>query len=349
MPRASSPVAPVIAMAPAALILIANDSPPLDQVVAAMRDILDDYLPPPAASLPAPGVFAVSITERSVGLGNWRGMETRGVFPLIALKGVRLDAVVRFQLWAANPNDAETAMTDLTARLMADRDALFTSGILKLALETSPPADLIDSLGAWRKTGEFRVLYEFHYEDTDGAESLISRIPIAGDLEVMDSPERETTVVTDEMVRWDNEAAPTLAVRGPIRAGGFSALSFVPGPMPSGTITLTRTFDGAAGTPAIHLTLADFLSAVTLPDTPGNHAQFTFASLTDFLAAFGSAGDPVTLGDWDLDGVADSYQAGVLDIVPAIRLPKVTDRLDIAYQNASFDQVAVVYLRLKRI
>ena len=313
-----------------------------------MLAILNNYVPASTASLPESSVSVTTMNERSVGLGNHRGTETRGIFPLIALKGVRLDAVVRFQVWAADPNAAETAMTDLTAQLMADRDVLWTSGILKIALEASPLADFIDSLGAWRKTSEFRVLYEFQYEDTDGAESLITRIPIASDLDVKNSPERETTVVTDEMVRWDNETAPTLSVRGPIRIGGLSVLSFVSATVPSGTITLTRTFDGATGVPTAHPTLADFLSAVTQVSSPESHAQITLASLTDFLAAFSSTGDPVTLGDWDLDGVPDSYLARVLNIEPAIRLPRVSDRLEIAYQNVSFDHAAVVYWRIKR-
>lgn len=334
--------------AEAASALTINSTPSLIQVANAMLAILDNYLPPSSITLPEANVSVTTMNERSVGLGNHRGTETRGSFPFIALKGIRLDAVVRFQLWAANPNDAETAMTHLTATLMADRDALWTAGILKIALEASPLADWIDSLDAWRKTGEFRVLYEFQYEDTDGAASLITRIPIASDLEVTDSPERETTVVTDEMVRWDNESTPTLAVRGAIRLGRLSVLSFMSGILPIGTITVTRTFDGASGAPTAHLTLADFLSAITHPNTPENHAQFTFASLSDFLAEFTNAGNSMTLGDWDLDGIADNYQARVLNIEPAIRLPRVSDRLEIAYQHVNFDHVAVVYLRLTR-
>ncbi|MGR9046379.1 MAG: hypothetical protein ACU83N_13885 [Gammaproteobacteria bacterium] len=325
---------------------MASSSVPFDNAIAALLDSLDDYLPPPTSSLPAPGVFAATVTERSAGLGNRRGTESRGVFPLIALKGIRLDAVIRFQLWAANPDDAETAMNDLNARLMADRDVLWTSGILKLALESSLPADPIESLSAWRKTADYRLLYEFRYQDSDGAESLIARIPIVGDLEVKDSPDRETTVVTYGMMRWDNEDAPALVVRGPLQIGNVAALAFVPGMSPAGTVTLTRTFDGAAGLPVTHPDVATFLAAVAGDTASERHARVVFPTVDDFLNALSAIGDEVPLGDWDTNGLPDNYQARRLPLAPAIALTNASDRFEIAYQNAAFDQVAVVYLRV---
>ncbi len=416
---------------------VAASIPSLDQAIETMLAILDDYLPPPVASIPESSVSVTSMNERSVGLGNRRGTETRGTFPVLALKGVRLDAAVRFQLWAATPVEVETAMADLNARLLADRDTLWIAGVLRLALEASAPADFISPLNAWRRTSDYRVLYEFHYQDTDGAESLIARIPIQSDLEVRDSPERETTVVTDEMVRWDNEAAPPVVIRGPFNAGSLSVLAFLTGTAPTGTVTVKRTFDGAVGAPTSHPTLADFLAGVAGPNAPERHAQISFASLADFLAAFAeepalidaeehlgsepapmtlrrkpvvksarnriglhvdatgvthflkilydgdpspgagevkvdratgqmtfgdavatadkviasyvtAAGDPVALGDWNLDNVPDSYAAKVLAIQPAVHLASAADRLEIAYQNAMFDQVGVVYLRARR-
>ncbi len=310
---------------------------------------LDDYLPPPAPPLPEPSVSVVSMNERAVGLGNRRGSETRGSFAVVALKGIRLDSLVRFQLWAAGPAQAETAMTTLNAQLMADRDALWGAGFLRVALEVTPPADYTPApVDAWRKQADYRILYEFHYQDTDGAESLIARIPIHSDPEVRDSLQRETTVASDEMIRWDNEAAPPLVARGRFSVGGLSVLAFVPGMAPSGTVTLTRTFDGAVGPPTTYPALADFLTAVAGPDAPERHGQVTFASLGDFLATFNAAGDPVTLGDWDADGVPDGYQARALALEPAIRLPGVADRLEVTYQASAFDQVAVVYLRTTR-
>lgn len=305
---------------------------------------LDDYLPIASPPLPAPSVSVASVKERAVGLGNRRGTETRGSFAVVELKGIRLDALARFQLWASGPAEAETAMTSLNTNLMADRDELWTKGFLRLALEATPPADLVPApISAWRKHADYRVLYEYPYTDTDGAESLIARIPVG-----IDSKFGESTTVTDEMVRWDNQDAPPLVVRGRFSVGGLSALVFIHGPGPSGTVTLMRTFDGATGAPATHAPLAAFLAAVAGSNAPERHAQVTFASLSDFLAAFSAAGDPVALGDWDADGVPDEYQPRTLALEPAIQLPGAADRLEIIYQSAAFDQVAVVYLRATR-
>lgn len=329
---------------------MSNGGPPLDQVVTAMLGRLDDYLPLPAPPLPDPSVSVVSMNERAVGLGDRRGTETRGSFAVVALKGIRLDTLVRYQLWAAGPAQAETAMTNLNSQLMADRDSLWGAGFLRLMLEVAPPTDYVAApVDAWRKQADYRILFEFRYQDTDGAESLIARVPIHSDLEVRDSLQCESTVVTDEMIRWDNEAAPVLVVRGRFDVGGLSVLAFVPGVAPSGVVTLTRTFDGAVGPPTAYPTLADFLAAIAGPDAPARHGQVTFGSLTDLLAAFSAAGDPVTLGDWDLDGVPDGYQARVLALEPAIQLPGAADRLEITYQATAFDQVAVVYLRATRM
>jgi hypothetical protein len=259
-----------------------------------------------------------------------------------------LEAVVRFQLWAATPAEAETAIADLNARLLAGRDALWIAGVLKLALVDSAVAEFVTSVNAWRKTADYRLLYEFHYEDSDGAESLIAKIPVQSDLEALDSPERETTVVTGEMVRWDNEATPALVIRGPFNISSLAVLAFVPGSAPTGTVTVKRTFDGAAGPATPHPTWAAFLAAVAGPNALERHAQISFASLADFLAEFTSAGDPVSLGDWNVDNVPDSYQAKALSIQPIIYLTSVLDRLEITYQGTKFDQVGVVYLRAQR-
>lgn len=329
-------------------VLTMSSNPTLDQALTVMMDALDDYLPPPSPPLPNPGMSMASLSERAVGLGSRRGTETRGQFAAVALKGMRLDAQVQYQLWGAGPVEAEAAMADLNARLMADREVLWTAGFLRLTLDNSSAAEHVPSISAWRKQADYKVLYEYRYQDSDGAESLIARIPIHSDPEERNSLQRETTVVTDEMVRWDNEAAPTLVLRGRFGVGGLSMLAYVPSPAPSGAVTLMRTFDGAIGPPAAHPTLAAFIAAVSGDAPSQRHAAIAFASLDDFITAFNVVGDPVELGDWDLNGVSDSYQARVLDFASSIRLPNVTDRLEIAYQGGAFDQVAVVYLRVRK-
>ncbi|HEV2359523.1 MAG TPA: hypothetical protein VGZ23_18180 [bacterium] len=282
--------------------------------------------------------------EKSVGLGSRRGSDSLGPFAVVDPKGVRLDAVARFQLWAGGPAEVDAAITALNARVLADVDNLFKQGFLRMALESSPPADFSGApLNLWRKYADYRVLYEYAYTDSDSAASLIARVPIDIDSQFPDS-----TVVTDEMARWDNVSAAALEVRGPFVIGGLWLLAFVPGAAPTAGVTLTRTFDGAVGAPVAHPSLAAFLAAAAGPGASERHASVTFASFGAFLAAFSSAGLPVFMGDWDLDGVTDEYRPLTLSIAPAISLPAITDRFIVTYQVPPFDRVAVVYLRATR-
>jgi hypothetical protein len=72
----------------------------------------------------------------------------------------------------------------------------------------------------------------------------------------------------------------------------------------------------------------------------------TFASFSSFRAAFSATGDPVFLGDWNSDGIPDSYSPLALSLAPAITLANVTDRFLVTYQAPPFDQVGVAYLRV---
>jgi hypothetical protein len=328
---------------------------PVDRAIAALLSILDDYLPPLALPLPAASLSIASLTEQAVGLGNFRGLETRGAFTTAALKGIQLNALVRFQLWAVGPAQVEQAATDLNARLMADRQSLLhialpdatSASLLRLGLEATTPVEYLAQLDGWRKQVDYRVLFEYRYQDSDGAESLIARIPIHADPEILGSPDRETTVVTDEMIRWDEQAASTLVIRGRTRIGSLSLLVFVPGMAPSGTVTLTRTFEGAPTPPTVFTTLTDFLAAVTDPAANRN-AQIAFASFSDFVDAFSVAGDDVGLGDWNMDSVPDRYQAKQLSFASPIVLPTANDRFEISYGNSALEQVGVLYLRARR-
>ena len=274
-----------------------------------MLNRLRTFLPPnPAFPLPEHAVSAVSVKERALGLGNRRGTEVRGVFGLLELKGLRLDAVARFELWAANPVDANAAVETLQQNLFAID--LFSEGFLRFDAKETSSAELVDT-GTWRRTADYSLLFEHRFADTDGAQSLIARIPIHTDPEQSFSPDRETTVVTDEMVRWDNESAPSLVIRGSGTVGRLGVLDFQTAIPPSGQVTLTRTFDGAAGPLVVLATLEDFLDAVSDPVTPERQAEVTIGSLTAFLASFTSAG-LLDLGDWDDNSVIDEYQSRVL-------------------------------------
>lgn len=321
-----------------------TSSIPLDQVIDAMINVLKDYLPRSTPGLPEPSLSVVSVSERAVGLNHRIGTELRGAFPIIALSGVRLDALVRFQDWAADPGQVEIALANLNAQLLADRDALRSAGFLQLKLENTLSTDQVPTLNSWRKQADYRVLYEYRFQHTDGAESLIARIQIESDPEELDSPQRETTIVTDQMVRWDDKAAPAFMIRGRFNINGLAALKFFSGAEPGVMVTLTRTFDGATGNPTNPPTLTAFLAAIAGSNPPDRHSRITLP-LKNFLDNFTSIGDPVLLGDWDANNIPDSYTSLVLPIDPAILLPSVFDRLEITCQGNVFDKVAVLYLR----
>jgi hypothetical protein len=310
-----------------------NLPPTLDEVAKAMLTTLSTYLPSPGGGLPVPTVSMAKMSERSVGIGRTRGGDAAGPFPVISRKGIRLDAVARFQLWAADPTAVDDEIGALNAHLMAKRDQLRKQGFLRLALETTPPADVFPADGTWRRYAEYSVLYEFDYEDTDGAGGIIARIPVT-----LEGEFNEEMFVTDEMMRWDNNGAPPLLVRGPFGIDGFALLAFVPGPPPAAGVTLRRTFDGATGSPKPYATLADFLAAVSGPNAVERHAQVAFASFSQFLAAFPSVGAPIPLGGSD-------YRPFARTIDPAIELPTVFDRFEFTYNALKFNQPAVVYLR----
>jgi hypothetical protein len=318
------------------------------KVLNAMLTVLKGFLPPaPVLSppVPAPGLSLVGLQERTVGLGQRVGTDLRGPFSVAALKGIRLEAVVRYQVWANTLPDVELSIQDLIVRLLGDRDALRAAGFLRLALNSTSAGENVET-DIWRETADFAVLYEFPFVDSDGADSLIAQIPIKLDGELT-----ESLTVSDEMTRWDNLSAPSLALRGRSIIGGLSALAFTPGTVPGGAVTLTRTFDGASGTPPTHPDLPTFLAAVTDPDNPAREGRVSFASLTDFLAAFSAAGDAITLGDWDEDllHTPDSYQSLALPIEPPITLPGVADRFEITYQiTVPSPNAVVVYLRDRR-
>lgn len=316
-----------------------------DGVIDGMLKELAGYLPHPVAGLPAPGISVASVIERPVGLNNRVGTVKLGEFPVLAVKGIRLDALVRFQSWAAEPGQIDTDFINLNSQLMADRDALRSAGFLRLALENTAEAENIASLNAWRKQADYRVLYESQYLDTDGALGLIARIPITDFLEQPDSEPRETSTVSDRMICWNNTNAFPLALRGPFAVSGFFALVYIPGANPTGTVTLTRTFDGAKGAPKAYHVWKDFLAAVSGANAQERNSQVTFASLQDFLGNFRKTGDTVAFGDLVPSNPPDIYTAQVLSVDPAIDLTGFSDRLELSYQNEALDQTAVLYLR----
>jgi hypothetical protein len=321
---------------------------PYGAALTQMLALLDDFVPPGSPPLPDAALSVASLSERAVGLGGLRGLEFRDRFQTAELKAVRLDALVRYELWGDSPAAAAQAAGGVGAGLLGARTDLGRNGVLKLALESVDPPDFAASADAWRVAANYRVLYEFPYQDAEGAESIIARIPVDLEPEDPSAAPTEQMLLTDELARWDDDAAPALVVRGPFAVGALHTLTHVSGAPPTGTVTLARTFDGAtADDLALPPTLDGFVDAVT-GASPARNARLSFASLDAFLAELGPAGDPVVLGDWDEDGAPDVFLPRSLAILPPLHLPAGTDRFEISYGDAALDRPAVAYLRATR-
>ncbi len=321
----------------------------LQAVPAQMLAALQPFLPAAISGLPDPSVFIVTLNDAPVGIGSFIGAERRGPLAQVEVKGGRLDALVRFQTWGANATDLNVAVLDLQSRLLASADSLRSAGFLRFNSETSSSPQLDQPANAWNRTVDYRLLYEYRFDASDAAQSLIARIPVHVDQEVVNSPARENTIVTDKMARWDNLGALTLALRGRSAVHAIEALVFVAGTAPSGAVTMLRTFDGAPGPAGDQPSLAAFLAAVAAPVNTQRVARVVFPDLTTFLAQFAPVATPQTLGDWNLDSVLDEYSSYRLAIEPPIILPTSIDRLELTYGNGNepFNQVAVAYLRLR--
>jgi hypothetical protein len=319
---------------------MATATPTLGNLVTTLTNALTPYLPAAVNGVPGPSVSVTNFRERSAGLGRRLGENSVAGFGVISLKGLRLEGSVRFQIWAAAPNDVDTAITTLNSKLLADRDQLWKLGFLKFTMANAKPATNAQST-LWRRYADYRFLYEFTYQDNDDSDGLIARIPIS-----IDSTFNESTTVTDHLARWDNLTAPALKVRGNYGVGAIASLDFLPPPQPTGSVIITRTFDGASGAPAAHGTLSDFLATVSGDSPAENNSSVTFASVAAFLAALPAAGTPIALGDFNGDGIPDQYQPRSLVFQSPIHLMDSTDLFEITYQNAALDQMGVVYVRL---
>lgn len=347
-------------------VLPADGRPVLGAIVDDMLSALRTRGNPPdsPAGLPDPDLALVEMKERPVGLGNLRGNATFGPLGAVSLKGLRLDALVRFELWASSAGDVNAAGTTVRTNLFASLDDLRGDGFLKFAAADSTAAEQFPSglfgSPAWRKTVSYKVLYEHPYEDTSGTTGLITRIPVTSET---DASVPEPHLVTGPAVRWDNETAPLWRLRGPARFTRLFAMVYFPGDPPAGQVTVRRTFDGATGPPAEHASLDALLTAVDPAGAAERHAQVTFQRLAAvpgpppdeaLLHDFTATGDEVTLGNWeraldplDPDEAADAYVISARELAPAVVLPGPADRLEISFEHPSFPLPPIAALYLK--
>jgi hypothetical protein len=324
--------------------------PPLTDVVTEMLTVLAARLPAPVPALPDPNVTLERISEKLVGLGNHRGGEPTGSLGARTLRGGRLDGRVRFQLWGGTAPAVDDAVLTLHSDLLDDRDELRQAGFLRLAAVDTTLAEHVDAVSGWRKATSFEVLYEYRYVDVDDADSLIAKIQVTTDPEQVGSPDREQESIVDEMVRWDDELAPALALHGPGSVSRLTALVFEPGPAIGGTVTVSRTVQGSPD-PVTSFPDVDAFLAATGGDQPVHTNADVELPPAALFAALGAAGDPLDLGDWNTDGVVDQYAGFDRRLDEPITLGTRLDRLSITYTpppgpSTGLDQTAVVYLRV---
>ncbi len=320
-------------------------APTLTDVVDGMLNQLRARLQPALPGLPDPNVSLERVTERLVGLGNHRGGEPSGSLGVRTLRGGRLDARVRFQLWGGEIPVVDDIVDVLHTTLLDDRDALRAAGFLRMSAVETTLAEQLEVVDGWRKATSYDVLYEYSYVDSDDADSLIARIKVTTDPERTGSPDRELEEIVDELVRWDQLATPELVVRGPRAVARISALAFVPGPALGGSVVVARS-DG--GGPVTHLaSLQGFLAMATGPAALVN-ADVTL-SPAGFLTALGAVGSDLVLGDLDANGMPDTYEGFDRRLDPVMEL-SAGDRLTLTYlppgPGPALDQTAVVYLQV---
>lgn len=330
---------------------LAMAGPALTDVVADMLATLGDRLPAPVPAVPVPNVTIERVAEKLIGLGNHAGSQPASPIGTRTLRGGRLDARVRFQLWAGSPPAVDSAMQSVHSTLLDDSEELRALGFLKLKAAGTTLAEHVETIPAWRKASSFDVLYEYSYTDTDDAASLIVSIPVTTDSGQPDAPQRELSSVVDEVIRWDNEAAPPLVVRGPAAISRISALTFVPGPPLAGTVTFART----SGTGAPATSFADFdtfLAAISGASPTHSDADLTLPPAAA-LVALGLPVGSLSLGDWDIDGTVDDYTGTDRRIDAPIALASAAERFELRYTPPAgpatgLNQTAVIYLRVNQ-
>jgi hypothetical protein len=327
--------------------------PMLTDVITKMLTDLKGNRLVAVAALPEPNVTLERVAERQVGLGNHVGAGPAGPVGVRTVRGGRLDARVRFQLWGATAVEVDDSVLTLQSDLLDDRDELRRAGFLKLAAADTTLAERVDSVGGWRKSTSYDVLYEYQYADGGDAESLIVKIPVTMDTEHTGGPASQAQTLTDEMIRWDDEAAPAFIVPGPRTVARLTALVFAPGPTLAGTVTVLRSTGPVPG-PVTHLPDLPTFLAATGGDEPAEADADTQLSPNDFFTGLGPSGVLLELGDWNADGTLDQYTGYDLRLGAPIVLPTWHDRLTITYAPPAgpatgLDQTAVVYLRVNAV
>lgn len=308
----------------------ASLTPPigLQAYVTAMLDLLRPVLPANVAGLPPNSLTLATMGYRSLGIGSRRGLSTLDGMDVAELKGGWLDATVRFDLWAMDLPAIVQQVTTLQQALTSNGLELRQGGILEIKLTgTGDPST--GAVAASRKTLDYTILYEYHFEDTDGAASLIARIPINPRTDA--APDAQT-VVRDWMVRWDSAGALDLLIPGPAHGSltvqALEVAAYLPGGGPPGQVTQSVT-------------------------RPSGTVTTTFGSLTALLASVELARSPLNLVYPPLPlqpgevREIHPFQVGRLRFDPVIVLEGGSDAFRVTFAAPAFPagDASQVYLR----
>jgi hypothetical protein len=311
-------------------------------LLAAMMNALQPFVPAQVAGLPKPSLTFARAEFCAAGIGNCIGVSPRGSIGSVEQHAVRVQAVARYSVWGFASFDVDQTVNALTTSIFAKRSDLQAQGFLKLSFDETTHLEQTRDTTAWRRFADYDMLYEFPYEDVGDAASLI--LPIAA----KETATGESLTVTGNLGRWDDQAAPALSVRGQATITELAALSFFANPAnpPTGTVTITRTFDGAPA-PVNAGTLPAFLTQIT-SSAPARNVFVSIASVSNLLAHFTPDTTPFGMGDRDLNGIPDSYVPTHLVLPAPLLLTSVKDRLEFSYSQPKFDRTGVVYLRALR-
>lgn len=265
---------------------------------------------------PTPSVYAVSVIERPLGVGNHEGIDPGDPLGVVEIKGRRLEVIARFELTGADALAVNNRVTTLQGELLALKDTLFTQGVLKItSLDSSLAEENPAGSGNWRRTTDYRVLYEYQYADTDNALGLITRIE-AGDV----GPGEMMVITRADTVRWGNETAANLVLRHGTRVSAIDIWACLP-----------AAWDGAAVT--------------LIANSNGVITQQNFTTLRDFVNAFDLASEQVLLG-------TNAFSVGRMSFPNAafpnpIILSGGANEFRIEYAEESLNGEAIVYLRVQ--
>jgi hypothetical protein len=299
----------------------------LKPFVESLLVLLKAYLPVNGSELPSNGLGLVGLKHRALGLGGFRGIQTSQGFDMAEIHGGLLEGILRFELWANDPDQLGNMTMNLQTRLLSDGLVLRQAGLLKFQQVTAADSSADTNPVQWRKSLEYGFLYEYRYVDSSSAAGLIARVPIHSDVDGLPGSGGLSTE-QDWMTLWDSTGAPMLVIsadstRDLVIRGLLVAIYLANGG-PSGQVILEQ----------------------------GSTVSITYPSLTGLLADCIPAGDldlvypPKPLQPAEVQ-VIHPFQVGELRFSSPILLKGGGEPLQVRFEHPSFpqDDLSQVYIR----